>query len=121
MVAFIDAHREAYGVEPICAQLPIAPSTYYEAKARQTDPMRLPQRTQRDAQLRPEIERVWRANRRVYGAKKVWKEMNPQAIEVARCHRIRRPGTIQAEGRDWRNARREMTLTPSCSPRLSIG
>ena len=85
MVAFIDAHRDAYGVEPICAQLPIAPSTYYETKARQADPTRLPRRTQRDARLRPEIERVWRANRRVYGAKKVWKEMNRQAIEVARC------------------------------------
>ena len=85
MVAFIDAHRDEYGVEPICAQLPIAPSTYYETQARQADPTRLPQRTQRDDQLRPEIERVWRANRRVYGAKKVWKEMNRQAIEVARC------------------------------------
>lgn len=85
MVAFIDAHRDAYGVEPICAQLPIAPSTYYETKARQADPTRRPARTQRDGQLRPEIERVWRANRRVYGAKKVWKEMNRQAIAVARC------------------------------------
>jgi transposase InsO family protein len=85
MVAFIDAHRDEYGVEPICAQLPIAPSTYYETKARHTDPERLPPRTQRDGQLRPEIERLWRANRRVYGAKKVWKEMNRQAIEVARC------------------------------------
>ena len=54
MVAFIDAHRAAYGVEPICAVLPIAPSTYYEAKARQADPTRLPPRAQRDAGLRPE-------------------------------------------------------------------
>jgi putative transposase len=84
-VAFIDAHRADYRVEPICAQLPIAPSRYYEAKARQADPARVPRRTQRDVQLKPEIERVWRANRRVYGAKKVWKEMNRQAIEVARC------------------------------------
>ena len=85
MVAFIDAHREQYGVEPICAQLPIAPSTYYEQKARQRDPERLPARTQRDARLRPEIERVWRANRRVYGAKKVWKQLNREHIGVARC------------------------------------
>jgi putative transposase len=42
MVAFIDAHREDYGVEPICAQLPIAPSTYYEAKARHANPLRAP-------------------------------------------------------------------------------
>jgi hypothetical protein len=54
MVAFIDAQRAAYGVEPICAVLPIAPSTYYKAKARQADPTRLPPRAQRDAELRPE-------------------------------------------------------------------
>jgi transposase InsO family protein len=85
MVAFIDAHRATYGVEPICAPLSIPPSTYYEAKARQADSTRVPRRTQRDRQLRPEIERVWRANRRVYGAKKVWKQLNREAIPVARC------------------------------------
>jgi hypothetical protein len=53
MVAFIDAHREAYGVEPICAMLPIAPSTYHEQKARQADPWGLPARAQRDGVLRP--------------------------------------------------------------------
>jgi hypothetical protein len=62
MMAFIDAHRDQYGVEPICAQLPIAPSTYYEHKARQIDPSKLPARAQRDAQLCPEIRRVWEEN-----------------------------------------------------------
>lgn len=85
MVAFIDAHRERYGVEPICAVLPIAPSTYYEQKARQADPLRQPARVQREARLRPEIQRVWQANRRVYGAKKVWKQLNRETIPVARC------------------------------------
>ena len=85
MVAFIDAHREAYGVEPICAVLPIAPSTYREQKARQRDPTRLPARAQRDAVLRPEITRVWQATRRRYGAKKVWKQLNREQIPVARC------------------------------------
>ncbi|HTK48261.1 MAG TPA: IS3 family transposase [Gemmatimonadaceae bacterium] len=85
MVAFIDAHRGAYGVEPICAMLPIAPSTYYEAKAREADPTRRPARAQRDAALRPEIDRVWRANRRVYGAKKVWKQLRREGLPVARC------------------------------------
>ena len=47
MVSFIDEHRDDYGVEPICAQLPIAPSTYYEHKAREMDPERLPLRVQR--------------------------------------------------------------------------
>jgi putative transposase len=50
MVSFIDEHREVYGVEPICAILPIAPSVYYERKARHADPRRLPPRVQRDMQ-----------------------------------------------------------------------
>jgi putative transposase len=85
MVAFIDAHREAHGVEPICAALPIAPSTYYEVKARQADPTRLPPRAQRDATLRTEIQRVWQQQRRCYGVKKVWKQLAREGIVVARC------------------------------------
>lgn len=85
MVAFVDAHREAYGVEPICAQLPIAPATYYEVKARQADPTRLPTRAQRDATLRPEIVRVWEATKRRYGGKKVWRELRREGRRVARC------------------------------------
>jgi transposase InsO family protein len=85
MIRFIDDHRDAYGVEPMCAVLPIAPSTYYEHKARDREPERMPRRTQRDAALRPEITRVWHANRRVYGAKKVWKQLQREAIPVARC------------------------------------
>ena len=64
-MAFIDAHRELFGVEPICAVLPIAPATYYEAKARERDPVHVSRRVQREAQLRPEIARVWHAKRRV--------------------------------------------------------
>jgi len=85
MVAFIDAHRAEYGVEPICAELPIAPSTYYELKARQVDPDRRPARVRRDAELAPEIERVWQENFRVYGARKVWRQLNREGIPVARC------------------------------------
>lgn len=85
MVAFIDAHRGGYGVEPICAQLPIAPSTYYEAKAREATPARVPARARRDAELRPAIDRVWRANRGVYGARKVWKQLGREGVVVARC------------------------------------
>jgi len=58
MTAFIDDHRNAYGVESICSVLPVAPSTYYEQKARQADPSRLPDRARRDAALKVEIERV---------------------------------------------------------------
>lgn len=110
MVAFIDAHREAYGVEPICAVLPIAPSTYYEQKARQADPTRQPARVHRDAALRPEITRVWQANRRVYGAKKVWKQLGREGHAVARCTVAR---LMRAEGlRGVVRGRRVRTTIP---------
>ena len=85
MTAFIDDHRDDYGVESICRVLPIAPSTYYEHKAREADPSRLPARARRDAVLGAEIDRVWHENRRVYGARKVWRQLNREGMEVARC------------------------------------
>jgi len=85
MTAFVDEHRELYGVEPICAMLPIAPSTYYQQKARQVDPSRLPKRAQRDGVLCVEIDRVWHENRGVYGARKVWRALQREDIPVARC------------------------------------
>ncbi len=85
MVAFLDGHREAYGVEPICRVLPIAPSTCYEEKARQADPARRPARAPRDAHLQPEIARVWAANRRGSGVRKVWKQLGREGYRVARC------------------------------------
>ncbi len=85
MLAFIDAHRDEYGVESICKHLPIAPSTYYEHKARQDDPARVPARQQRDEQLVPSIRRVWEENFRAYGARKVWRQLNREDHQVARC------------------------------------
>ena len=85
MMSFIDAHRDAYGVESIGMQLPIAPSTYYEHKAREADPGRLPPRCRRDRVLSDEIQRVWEENFRVYGTRKVWRQLNREAIPVARC------------------------------------
>ena len=82
---FIEENRNRYGVEPICAVLPIAPSTFHEHEARRRDPGRLPARAKRDAELSPELDRVFRENRRVYGAKKVWKQLNREEIHVARC------------------------------------
>ena len=72
---FVDDQRDDYGVEPICKVLPIAPSTYYEQKARQADPDRLPPRIRRDRVMRDEIQRVWDENLKVYGARKVWLEL----------------------------------------------
>ena len=85
MVAFIDTERAEHGVEPICAQLPIAPSTYYEHKAREADPDGLPWRTQRDRALMAEIRRVWDENLQVYGARKVWRQLKREQFAVARC------------------------------------
>ena len=85
MTVFIDDHKNVYGVEPICSVLPIAPSTYYEQKARQVDPSRLPERTRRDAALMVEIKRVFNENRQVYGARKVWLQLNREGFPVARC------------------------------------
>jgi transposase InsO family protein len=85
MVKFIDAHREGPGVEPICRQLPIAPSIYYEQKAREADPSRLPKRSVRDIALREKIERVWKENFGVYGARKVWRQLLREEVSVARC------------------------------------
>jgi putative transposase len=79
MVAFIEAHREEYGVEPICAQLPMAPSSYYEHKARQADPSRAPARVRRDRELESQIQRVWDENFQVYGVRKA-----PGASSTAR-------------------------------------
>ena len=68
MATFIDENRSEYGVEPICEVLPIAPSTYYEFRARVRDPERRPDRAKRDEALRAEIRRVWDENFAVYGA-----------------------------------------------------
>jgi len=85
MVSFIDTYREEYGVEPMVRELPIAPSTYYEHRARRSDPSRLSQRAQRDALLSPEIRRVWEENFRVYGVRKVWRQLRREGVDVARC------------------------------------
>ena len=116
MVAFIDEHREEHGVEPICAQLPIAPATYYEQKARQVDPSRLPDRAVRDAELRPEIERVWKENRSVYGPRKVWKQLVREGFPVARCtvERLMREMGLQGI---VRGRKRKTTFADAAAPR----
>jgi len=85
MVAFIDEHRDGQGVESICKTLPIAPSTYYEQKAKRADPMKRSSRQKRDATLRDAIKRVWEVNYSVYGVRKVWHQLKREGYEVARC------------------------------------
>ena len=62
MVAFVDQHRDTYGVELICAQLPIAPSAYFLHKQQHADPTRRSARAQRDETLKTDVQRVWDAN-----------------------------------------------------------
>jgi len=85
MIAFIDDHREAHGVEPICKVLPIAPSTYHDHVATRADPEKLSARAKRDITMKPEIERVFAENFEVYGARKVWRQMLREGFAVARC------------------------------------
>ena len=85
MTSFIDAHRNAYGVEPICRLLPIAPSTYRNHAARQRDPDRAPARQRRDAALMEDIRRIWSENFQVYGVRKVWRQLLREGIKAARC------------------------------------
>jgi transposase InsO family protein len=85
MIAFIDDHRDVYGVEPICKLLPIAPSTYHAHAARRADPGKAPARAQRDQVLSKQIGRVHEANFGVYGVRKVWRQLGREGIAVARC------------------------------------
>jgi len=85
MITFIDDHRKAYGVEPICKVLPIAPSTYHERQAQRRDPARLSARARRDLELKPQIARVFAENFAVYGVRKIWRQMRREEISLARC------------------------------------
>ena len=80
MTAFIDARREEYGVEPICACLPIAPSTYYAAKSRPPSA-----RSLRDDGLLEKIRKIWKDSHGRYGARKVWHQLKRDGLAVARC------------------------------------
>jgi transposase InsO family protein len=103
MIAFIDDHREMYGVEPICRVLPIAPSTYHAHVARRTDPARASARARRDAVLSAAIRRVWEENFRVYGVRKVWRQLGREGVSVARCtvarlmHRMNLEGIVRGK------------------------
>jgi putative transposase len=101
MVTFIDHHRDTYGVEPICAVLPIAPSTYFRRKVQQQDPAQRSARARRDEDLRREIRRVWNEHQQVYGPRKVWRQLRREGIRVARCtvERLMREMGVRGAGR----------------------
>jgi len=85
MISFIDAHRSVLGVEPICRLLPIAPSTYYEVVAKRTDVDRLSARERNDIAMKVEIRRVFNENFQVYGVRKVWRQLQREGYDIARC------------------------------------
>jgi putative transposase len=105
MVTFIDQHRDTYGVEPICAVLPIAPSTYFVHKTQQAAPTTRSKRRQRDNELRAAIQRVWDDNDQAYGPRKVWKQLRREGHRVARCtiERVMRAMGLRgvSRGRAW--------------------
>jgi len=85
MMAFIDAHREDLGIEPICRELAIAPSSYHEHVARLADPGRRPARAQRDDDMRAQIKRVHEASFGLYGTRKVWHQLRREGVVIAKC------------------------------------
>jgi len=84
MVSFSDDHRNENGVEPICHELQIVPSTYYERKAQEVDPTKRLDRAIRDEELQVKSVRVWKDNFGVYGVRKVWGQMVREDVDVAR-------------------------------------
>jgi hypothetical protein len=98
MVTYIDKYRDRFGVEPICNVLPIAPSTYFEAKAQLREPDRRSDRAKRDDILKPEIQRVWDENFSVYGVRKVWRQLQRDGVSVARCTVARLMQTLGLQG-----------------------
>lgn len=117
MVRYIDDHRDAYGVEPICEVLPIAPATYYEHKARSRDASRRPARARRDEKLVPEIQRIWNENKCVYGPEKVWKQLHREGIVVARCTVERLMRSVGLRGEIRGRAFKVTTVADSTKPR----
>jgi putative transposase len=105
MIAYIDQHKDRYGVEPICQLLPIAPSTYYQAKRRPASA-----RAVRDTELKTEIARVHAEHFGVYGARKVWRQLHREGIAVARCTVERLMGELHLEG--VRRGKTRRTTTP---------
>ena len=111
MIRFIDAHRDRFGVEPICEVLQVAPSTYYSAKRRPPCRRRIS-----DEKLKSEIKRVFEDNYAVYGARKVWRHLNREGVVVARCTVERLMRQMGLAGR-VRGKRRRTTIPADVAAR----
>jgi transposase InsO family protein len=111
MIAYVDEHKDKFGVEPICELLPIAPSTYYEAKKRPPSA-----RAVRDEELRVQIARVHKDNFGVYGVRKIWRQLHREGIAVARCTVERLMVELGLEGAR-RGRKRRTTIPDEAAPR----
>ncbi|WP_367727734.1 IS3 family transposase [Agrobacterium radiobacter] len=98
MISFIDEHRSVFGVEPICRLLPIAPSTYYENVAKRLDVDRLSVRARSDIGMKIEIRRVFNENFQVYGVRKVWRQLQREGYDIARCTVARLMRSMSLQG-----------------------
>jgi putative transposase len=105
MITYIDCHRDRFGVEPICKHLPVAPSTYYDARKRPPSA-----RSVRDECLKAEIRRVHAENFGVYGARKVWRQLNREGFDVARVTVERLMRSLGLEG--VRRGKKKRTTIP---------
>jgi len=117
MVAFIDQHKEKYGVEPMCRVLPIAPSTYHQHARRKRRPELRPEREKRDAVLQDEIGRVYEENHCVYGAHKVWRQLRRESKPAARCTVERLMTKMGLRGAVRGRAFKRTTITDDAAPR----
>jgi len=97
-MSFIDAHREDLGIEPICRELAVAPSSYHEHARRQADPGRRSARARRDDEIKAQIKRVHEASSGLYGARKVWHQLLRDGVAVARCTVERLMAAMGLEG-----------------------
>jgi len=93
MNQYIDAQRSTFGVEPICQTLAIAPSTYYAARSRPPSA-----RARRDAELKPSVSRVHEENFAVYGARKVWRQLRRDEVDIGRDRVARLMGELGLAG-----------------------
>ena len=117
MVNFIDEHKDVYGVEPICETLPIAPSTYHVHRVRHEDPSKRPARAKRDDRLREHIQRVWEENFKLYGARKVWRQLKREKTKVARCTVERLMRAMGLQGAIRGKAFKRTTVADEDAPR----
>jgi putative transposase len=110
-VSFISAHRERWGVEPICGVLQVAPSTYYAVVARRPSARQVD-----DERLKLELARVHRNNFGVYGIEKVWRQLNREGHRVGRDRVARLMDDLELSG-VVRGKKKRTTIPDEVSPR----